>query len=519
MRQGARIRIFSVGTSIGMMQWDIIGKEGSDNRMAIDADAMLAAYTERLYLNKTPDEVVALKARKRHSETVALCQAMIVNETWKIDPNITETHVYLCYATALEGLTRRYEAIELLEHALSEYLPQEPSLLLALARLLFKAGGYDRALDLCLQVCACYPKDTRCSANVAADAYHLAGWVKIHDDDHTGAYRLWSKGSTVVPHSNVLLRQHHKRLCWDHDEHDMHDVKGLVGAGATPPFAVDAFATSSRTRAHHLFHRDQTSLVFRTQAPLLTADECANILDIVNDFHRDKKWGTVRHASIKTTDVAVEDIVVLRPWLKKLLQTRVYPLLHQVFPQLADGSSMQVNPVMNLTEENCHRDPHYQPAIYRCRVHDAFIVRYDADDESLSLPGHNDTSLCSIVLSLNREGDAFSGGGTWFQALDRIVDADIGCAVAFAGLLRHAGASISRGTRMILVLFIYVEDFAYGQYLRQHDVNSVNSTQEERSKHVDASHHSSFVVYNQTVELVNTLNQGSGFVIDAGSGE
>jgi hypothetical protein len=26
-------------------------------------------------------------------------------------------------------------------------------------------------------------------------------------------------------------------------------------------------------------------------------------------------------------------------------------------------------------------------------------------------------------------------------------------------------------------------------------------------------------VYNQTVELVNTLNQGSGFVIDAGSGE
>jgi hypothetical protein len=53
------------------------------------------------------------------------------------------------------------------------------------------------------------------------------------------------------------------------------------------------------------------------------------------------------------------------------------------------------------------------------RVHDAFIVRYDAENEkSFSLPEHCDTSAVSVVLALNSEEDGeYSGGGTWFEAL------------------------------------------------------------------------------------------------------
>ena len=54
------------------------------------------------------------------------------------------------------------------------------------------------------------------------------------------------------------------------------------------------------------------------------------------------------------------------------------------------------------------------------------------------------------------DGD-FQGGGTWFQCLGpegKVVDAEMGHAVAFAGPLRHAGYPISAGTRFILVLFM-----------------------------------------------------------------
>ena len=42
----------------------------------------------------------------------------------------------------------------------------------------------------------------------------------------------------------------------------------------------------------------------------------------VDRFHHDElggKWGTVRVSSVKTTDVAVEDIPRLRPWLRYVM--------------------------------------------------------------------------------------------------------------------------------------------------------------------------------------------------------
>lgn len=64
----------------------------------------------------------------------------------------------------------------------------------------------------------------------------------------------------------------------------------------------------------------------------------------------------------------------------------------------------------------------------RMRVHDAFIVRYDAENaQSLSLPEHCDTSAVSVVVALNSATDGdYSGGGTWFEAL-----AEKGIMVAF----------------------------------------------------------------------------------------
>jgi hypothetical protein len=44
----------------------------------------------------------------------------------------------------------------------------------------------------------------KCSLDDAADAYHLSGWVKIHGDNHSGAYQVWSEGHIKIPSCPVL---------------------------------------------------------------------------------------------------------------------------------------------------------------------------------------------------------------------------------------------------------------------------------------------------------------------------
>ena len=59
------------------------------------------------------------------------------------------------------------------------------------------------------------------------------------------------------------------------------------------------------------------------------------------------------------------------------------------------------------------------------------------------------------------EEGVYQGGGTWFEALGpkgKVINAEIGKAVMFAGPLKHAGFPISKGVRNILVLFLYVEN-------------------------------------------------------------
>jgi hypothetical protein len=117
-----------------------------------------------------------------------------------------------------------------------------------------------------------------------------------------------------------------------------------------------------------------------------------------------------------------------------------------------------------------------------------------------------------------------------------VIDAEIGQAVAFAGPLKHAGYPITAGVRMILVLFLYVEDFHYGPYLTKAraDCPCTGSDRPPVSKiqaATSAAHSSEvcagdkasadgttqklnsggekggYVVYRQTVELVNMLEK------------
>jgi hypothetical protein len=51
------------------------------------------------------------------------------------------------------------------------------------------------------------------------------------------------------------------------------------------------------------------------------------------------------------------------------------------------------------------------------------------------------------------------------EALGRALSAGAGEAMVFAGPLRHGGGVVTHGVRTVLVLFLYVEGFAYGGLL------------------------------------------------------
>jgi hypothetical protein len=551
---------------------------------ALDADDMLARRDEDRLAHLCAESQSAVQKRRHHAEEIVVCEYLLQEwqgiygmevDATQLDPTelAERRRIVLCHAAALEGTGRRREATDALRMCLGvgeEWLSENqefdeyPSIevldvtvALALAKLYFKDNRKDRAMTWCDAVLQklrydsdIQPENRSYSVEDAADAYHLAGWVRIHADDHSGAYKLWTEGHAAVPECQSLARQYRKRECWDSDTNSEVCDPRLLGDGAHGDGVfrsddLEAFvvpeANAKRTPALALF--DQTTqrnaLVFRSRRPVLTPTECQRVVDCVETFHEEHRggeWGTVRHSSVKTTDVAVEDIPALRPWLRDLLRTRLYPLVAAAYPRLADGST-----------------PGEMGS--RIRVHDAFIVRYDADhDGSISLPEHSDTSAVSFTVALNSScqssqglddddesatsDGAFEGGGTWFEALGsadmsgKVVDAQVGHAIAFAGPLRHAGYPVTRGCRVILVLFLYVDGFPYGRYLREYaeqhktcdpclpaddSESEVGGDGDRDSQDVtkpSGDMPGGFVVYNQTVELVGMLNRRVDSVLD-----
>ena len=555
------------------------------NHISMDCDDLMEQeWIRGLRLaGLSEEEVQQAIAQKRCKEEVSLNRMIIKMCAWKTDISADYAMTHISLSAALDGLSRRPEAIAALRSGLSgldetcsyeqgytEYQLTEAraraTLTLALAKLLFRDDCKIEAYRYCQCIMRAYLGQTKASremdpispeaeecdtyirggedrgsgeeieldmdvnAEQAEDAWYLAGWIFIHGDDHTTAYRLWTDGHTACPASNVLKRQFGKRRCWDAtgvvgtayggdlgDGEDNSELGSglflakLVGSGAYGDGKFDvltdleAFRVVSELQrpcpARALFHANQDGrLVFRTREPVLTRGECANVVDAVQRHHsicHGGVWGTVRQSSVKTTDVAVEDVKELRPWLRTLLATRLYPLLTAAYPYLADGTRLEPE---------------------RLRVHDAFIVRYSQQDESWSLPKHCDTSALSFSVALNQQNEDYVGGGTCFDEVpgsddSHVINADAGHAVAFAGPLRHGGYPITSGERIILVLFLYIDAFPYGPYLDDYcrryglaggSAEDLAAQQEKRQQMRDAD---GYVVYRQTTELMEMLNK------------
>eukprot|EP01134_Creolimax_fragrantissima_P001186 CFRG1186T1 len=566
----------------------------------LDADEMLERLDEQhwaaLIKSGEYSEEEVKEARKRLAirEEISMCKAMRLMGLEETDKMV------LRIAGLQLELEKRHLAIEtLLQYHLTAP-HQNTRVSLLLAKLMFRDDQKGKAMILCQEVVDRFKENKELDVDVVrtnqqtnnmhtnpsddhieldseeaqedymnlkdvADAFYILGWIAIHAGDHTLAYRVWEDGYRCLPNDVRLIKQHLKRQCWDSEilnsetsgdapistgknhivktecaslvdsDHQRNTsdegvqsnlIRDDLSQGNISNYACtdfDAFCVDYKHRrevALNLFDTktQQGRVVFRSKKPIMPYEERRMVLDACEDFAKERGgWGTVRHCSVPTTDVAVEDIPVLRPWLRSLMSNRLSPMLCECFPCLADGTDLGPNG-------------------NRVRIHDAFVVRYDECDKSLSLPTHSDTSSLSFTIALSESSD-YVGGGTWFEALgQRVVDAPAGHAVGFAGPLRHAGHPITKGTRTILVLFCYVDGFKYGEYVgfdgkdnqnvekkvvhdhdnddmmgklsvKDDDKSVAMGTEDDIPEDDEYEVGNGYIIYNETYELMTTVDQ------------
>uniref|UniRef100_K3W6X8 Fe2OG dioxygenase domain-containing protein n=1 Tax=Globisporangium ultimum (strain ATCC 200006 / CBS 805.95 / DAOM BR144) TaxID=431595 RepID=K3W6X8_GLOUD len=167
-------------------------------------------------------------------------------------------------------------------------------------------------------------------------------------------------------------------------------------------------------------------------------DECREVLSVLERVTTQHGWCTQRHAAYPTTDMPCYRVVPIESWVRGTLVSRL-------FSQLYD----------------CYAIPRETKQI---TFRELFYVKYEAKPgERAELGIHCDGSVLSFNVLLNNAAE-FTGGGTFFEATKETIHITQGDAVVHSGKVRHAGAPVLEGKRMILVGFLDIVDRVFSSY-------------------------------------------------------
>jgi predicted 2-oxoglutarate/Fe(II)-dependent dioxygenase YbiX len=250
------------------------------------------------------------------------------------------------------------------------------------------------------------------------DALHKAGVALLGQGRWAEAHAAWRAGYALAPDHPALAAQAAKDAAYDHP--------GLVESSPRP--------ASASARAPDELVTVHAAGVWRTRTAMLSRAECAEWIALAEAAASKRGgWTTARHYAVPTTDLPVHAVPELLPRWNAFRSAKLAPFLAAAAPDLVRNGGANV------------------------RVHDAFVVRYDASAQH-HLPMHRDQSSLSVTLALNDPGDDFEGGGTAFAApVGETVSPEAGHVVAFRGGLRHGGAPVVRGTRYVVAAFLFTE--------------------------------------------------------------
>ena len=165
----------------------------------------------------------------------------------------------------------------------------------------------------------------------------------------------------------------------------------------------------------------------------LDQSACARARQLAEEHTAIHGWQTKRHDHHSTTDFPVKDSAALWSFVEPFMLNIVLPTMQELyFPGMDSALSRET---LSLA------------------IVDLFCVQYDAKGQR-ALGAHRDRSLLSFNVLLN-EPKEFTGGGTHFEAMDRVVcPHSIGDLVVHSGQHLHSGTPITHGQRWLLVGFV-----------------------------------------------------------------
>ena len=247
-----------------------------------------------------------------------------------------------------------------------------------------------------------------------------------------GWYGRWSASHDALVAGAAIASEHAKMRSTLHGILSYAGWASLAGA-IQPATSMSATAVSASTVSEMSASANQQWAAVKGLdgsaflAPaLLDAAECSEVISTVDaELAQRGGWTTSRHYDAPTTDVPVKDVPSVAGWFNRQLESRIYPML---------GAQFGVDPVS-------------------IRVVDAFVVRYAAEKQR-SLPLHTDQSQFSLTVAMNGR-DEYDGGGTFFLQTGAVANCETGGVISFDGSLEHSGWPILRGTRYIIVAFLY----------------------------------------------------------------
>lgn len=159
--------------------------------------------------------------------------------------------------------------------------------------------------------------------------------------------------------------------------------------------------------------------------------ECRLVLTTLESVTQLQGWCTQRHAAYPTTDLPSYQAVPMDAWVRASIRARLFP---QIQTHYAIPSTQQLS------------------------FRELFYVKYEARaGERAELGVHCDGSVLSFNILLNDRSE-FEGGGTFFEASKETIHITQGDAAVHSGKVRHAGAPVVQGRRVILVGFLDIID-------------------------------------------------------------
>ena len=165
-----------------------------------------------------------------------------------------------------------------------------------------------------------------------------------------------------------------------------------------------------------------------TEAPMFTAAECARVIAMA-----EREGGglpTSKSGKYQIGKAWIKDMPGVLGWFNEALESKLFPSLAGFFPELVTDPSA-------------------------LRAHSVAILKYNESHPQTDI--HIDDGLLAFTVALS-PSDAFVGGGTYFEALGRVVHMEQGHVTFRPGAVRHAGWTLKSGLRYVVGGFIALSD-------------------------------------------------------------